>query len=94
MEAEIRRGYVVPYQAKSHVSTVPQVDDTAGWLDFVNETIRGLTLEVSDDAWLRAQPFLMYDDEENADEWDWQEMLEQAGETTDNEDGLDWMGGA
>lgn len=94
LEAEIRRGYVIPYQAKGHVSTVPQVDDTAGWLDFVNETIRGLTLEVSDDAWLRAQPFLMYDDEENADEWDWQEMLEQAGETTDNEDGLDWMGGA
>lgn len=93
LEAEIRRGYIVPYQAKDHVSTVPQVDDSEGWLDFVNETVRGLTLEVNDDAWLRAQPFLIYEDEENADEWDWQEMLEQAGETTDNEDGMDWMGG-
>lgn len=79
---EIDRGYLVPTQDRNHVSDVPAPDDRQGWEDFINDAMRGLTLEVDDDQFLRMQPFLPYTSEEEENEWDWNEMVRQAREGT------------
>lgn len=52
---EIHRGFIVPDQAANHKSTVPRVDDKAGWEDFVNRTLIRMTPELDEDEKLRIQ---------------------------------------
>lgn len=77
---EIERGFIVQTQDKNHQSDVPALDDQMAWRDFISEAMQGLALEVDDDQLLRAQPFLQYTTEGEAEEWDWEEMLRQARE--------------
>ncbi|KAL6856453.1 hypothetical protein J3F83DRAFT_769657 [Trichoderma novae-zelandiae] len=65
LDDEIRRGYIVPEQPKDRQSTVPEVGDAQGWVNFVNQTILGgMMADIGEEAKARARAYRdEYEDE-------------------------------
>ncbi|KAL7959669.1 hypothetical protein V8C34DRAFT_313175 [Trichoderma compactum] len=56
LEEEINRGYIVPPQPKDHESTVPEVHNAQGWVNFVNQSLLGgMVPDLGEDERLRAE---------------------------------------
>ncbi|KAH6611219.1 histidine kinase group [Trichoderma cornu-damae] len=81
LDEEINRGYIVPPQPRDHESTVPDVDNMQGWVNFVNQSVLGgMIPDLGEDEKLRAQAWSSYPDNDAEGGWDWNEP---AGEVRD-----------
>ncbi len=82
LEEEMTRGYIVPPRRTGpDAVVVPDVEDHAGWVDFVNDVLMsGLPPEVDDEAALRAEAWQSYHNTElDGEGWDWGLWLQQQG---------------
>ncbi|KAL7925490.1 hypothetical protein ACQKWADRAFT_318991 [Trichoderma austrokoningii] len=78
LDEEINRGFIVPPQPKDHESTVPGVDNTQGWIDFVNEAILGgIPVDLGEDEKVRAQAWSSYPDHDPGEDWDWDDLIRE-----------------
>ncbi|KAM0452408.1 hypothetical protein ACHAO4_005619 [Trichoderma viride] len=78
LDEEINRGFIVPPQPRDHESTVPDVDNMQGWIDFVNESILGgIPVDLGEDEKVRAQAWSSYPDHDPGEDWDWDDLIRE-----------------
>lgn len=78
LDEEINRGYIVPPQPKDHESTVPDVDNMQGWINFVNQSILGgIPVDLGEDEKIRAQAWSSYPDHDAGGDWDWDDLIRE-----------------
>ncbi|KAM0254344.1 hypothetical protein ACHAQJ_006876 [Trichoderma viride] len=78
LDEEINRGYIVPPQPKDHESTVPDVNNTQGWINFVNQSVLGgMVPDLGEDEKLRAQTWSSYPDHDMEGDWDWDDLVRE-----------------
>ncbi|KAL7790834.1 hypothetical protein V8C37DRAFT_383363 [Trichoderma ceciliae] len=79
LDEEINRGYIVPPQPKEHKSTVPDVNNMQGWIDFVNQSVLGgMVPDLGEDEKLRAQAWSSYPDSGTEGSRVWDELVSEA----------------
>ncbi|PTB42107.1 hypothetical protein M441DRAFT_136311 [Trichoderma asperellum CBS 433.97] len=78
LDEEINRGYIVRPQAKDHESTVPDVNNMQGWIDFVNQSILGgIPVDLGEEEKIRAQAWSSYPDHDPGEDWDWDDLIRE-----------------
>lgn len=78
LDEEINRGYIVPPQPKDHESTVPDVNNMQGWINFVNQSILGgMPVDLGEDEKMRAQAWSSYPDHDPGEDWDWEDLIRE-----------------
>lgn len=79
LDEEIDRGYIVPPQPKDHKSTVPDVDNLQGWMDFVNQSVLGgMVPDLGEEEKARAQAWCSYPDKVMEGSRAWEELVREA----------------
>lgn len=78
LDEEINRSFIVPPQPRDHESTVPDVDNMQGWIDFVNESILGgIPVDLGEDEKIRAQAWGSYPDHDPGEDWGWDDLIRE-----------------
>lgn len=78
LDEEINRGYIVRPQARDHESTVPDVNNMQGWIDFVNQSILGgIPVDLGEEEKIRAQAWSSYPDHDPGEDWDWDDLIRE-----------------
>ncbi|KAL6910808.1 hypothetical protein GGI43DRAFT_24458 [Trichoderma evansii] len=78
LDEEINRGFIVPPQPKDHESTVPDVNNMQGWINFVNQSILGgIPVDLGEDEKIRAQAWSSYPDHDPGEDWDWDDLIRE-----------------